>query len=130
MLVRFFEGAVEQLTRGLAYTNRRHEIIAQNLANLETPGYKARDLVFEDHLRPLLQASQPDLQAGPLPMDRGERRPRIVYAEDGASRPDGNDVNLDRQMSRLAQNTLAHHTLTQALVSQFNALKLAISGRV
>lgn len=130
MLIRFFDGAVEHLTRGLAFATRRHEVIAGNLANLETPGYKARDLAFEDHLRPLLQAAPADSPVGLLPVGRGARHARLVFAADGAPRPDGNDVNLDRQMARLAQNTLFHNALVQLLTSQFTAMKQAISGRV
>jgi flagellar basal body rod protein FlgB len=43
---------------------------------------------------------------------------------------DGNDVDLDKQMVRVSQNTVYHNTLVQILTTQFNAIKLAISGRV
>ena len=46
------------------------------------------------------------------------------------SREDGNDVNLDRQMARLAENTLFNNTLVNLLTSRFNQMKQAISGRV
>jgi flagellar basal body rod protein FlgB len=54
----------------------------------------------------------------------------MVYAEDGPPRQDGNDVNLDRQMARLAENTLRNATLVQILASRFSTVKQAISGRV
>jgi flagellar basal-body rod protein FlgB len=128
MLISFFAGAVSQIERGLVYANRRHEVIVQNIANLETPGYKAKDLVFAD----ALNASS---TAGGLPVplspdDRGGRLPRLVQSNDGAVNADGNDVNLDRQMARLSENTLFQHALVQILSGQFNALKQAISGRV
>jgi len=49
---------------------------------------------------------------------------------DSTPNPEGNDVNLDRQMARLAENTLFHHALVQMLSGQFTALKQSISGRV
>jgi flagellar basal-body rod protein FlgB len=127
MVTRIFDGAIEQLGRGLAFAARRHQVIVRNLANLESPGFQSRDLVFDDFLRPR-PASAPDLPEA-LP-DVGGRTPRLVLSGDGAVKPNGNDVHLDRQMARLAENTLFHGALTQVLASQFAALKQAISGRV
>jgi flagellar basal body rod protein FlgB len=59
-----------------------------------------------------------------------DRVPRLVLAADADGRADGNDVQLHRQMARLAENTLYQHTLVQLLTNQFNTLKQAISGRV
>jgi flagellar basal-body rod protein FlgB len=129
MIPRLFDGAVDHLTRGIAFATRRHEVLTQNIANLETPGYRARDVVFEDVLTPLVKVSAPD--GGALaPLADGEVRPRLVYAEDGAPGGTGNDVKLDRQMARLAQNTLFHQALVQVLGSRFAAMKQAIPGRV
>jgi flagellar basal-body rod protein FlgB len=130
MVTRIFGGAMEHVVRGLAFAGRRHEVITGNVANVETPGYAARDVVFDDVLRPLVQAEA--FEPGPplKPVGPDERRPRVVYSADGPRRANGNDVSLDRQMSRLAENTLFHSTLTQILAGQFAALKQAISGRV
>ena len=130
MLTRLFDGAMDQLSRGLAYASARHSVLTQNIANAETPGYQARDLVFDDFLK---ISSQPT--AGPLPADAptigpGGQRLRLVTTADGAARADGNRVHLDRQMARLAENALYQNTLVQVLANQFNAIKLAISGRV
>ena len=130
MLIRLFDGAVEQLTRGLAYATARHSVIAQNIANVETPGYQARDLVFDDYLKPSVEPVSGDPPPGLLPIGPAGRRPRLVAVADSAPRPDGNRVHLDRQMARLAENTLYQHTLVQILAGQFNTLKQAISGRV
>ena len=130
MLTRLFDGTVEHLTRGLAYASARHSLLAKNIANVETPGYHARDLVFDDHLSPLLQPAPGEVPGGLPQAGPDGRQPRFVLAADGAPRPDGNDVQLDSQMAHLAENTLYQHTLVQLLVSQFNTLKQAISGRV
>jgi flagellar basal-body rod protein FlgB len=129
MALRIFDGAVEHLTRGLAVAARRHDVLGRNVANLQTPGYKARDVVFDDYLRPMAPPV-PGEETHPLSKGPADRSPRVVFSGDGAARPDGNDVNLDRQMSRVAENTLFHNALTSILAGQFNALKQAISGRV
>jgi len=111
-----FDASVAALTRGLTFANQRHEILAQNLANVETPNYRARDLVREEPL---------DATPGaPAPL------PRVTYSGDGVPGIGGNDVDLEREMGRLAENTLLHHTLVQLLANQFASLKQVISGRV
>jgi flagellar basal-body rod protein FlgB len=129
MINGLFDQAIDRLTRGLEYTSRRHEVLARNVANLETPGYRAQDVSFEDFLKPQRPAvaDAPQLQLASAP---GTPSPRLVYAGDGPARDDGNDVNLDRQMARIAQNTLFNHTLVQLLAARFATMKQAISGRV
>lgn len=128
-MIGFFDGVVEHLARGLAFASRRHEILAQNIANVETPGYKARDLVFDDQL--MASADGPaDASTAMLPVGPARRQPKVVYSRDSAPSPGGNDVNLDRQMARLAENNLFHNALVQMLAGQFNAIKQAVSGRV
>ncbi len=130
MLTRLFDGATWQVTRGVAYTQHRHDVLVENLANVETAGYKSRDLVFEDHLQPLLGRVTADLSPELPAAGLDERRARFVYADDGPAKPNGNDVHPDRQMARLAENTLFHHALVQILIGRFASLKQAISGRL
>ncbi len=128
--MRLFGNAVEQLSRGLSLASMRHGVLAQNIANVDTPGYRARDLVFDDTLKALAAPSGGQLSPqGPGAVVAG-RTARVVATTDATARPDGNTVHLDHQMARIAENTLYQHTLVQLLAGQFNALKQAISGRV
>jgi flagellar basal-body rod protein FlgB len=133
MMIRLFDKAIDRLTAGLDHTSRRHDVLTKNIANIETPGYRALDVSFEDYLTPLRPGAS---DAGSValapgsPGAPGDPRLRVIYAEDGPPREDGNDVNLDRQMARLAENTLRNATLVQILASRFAGVKQAISGRV
>jgi flagellar basal-body rod protein FlgB len=130
MMIRLFDHGIDRLAAGLEYVSRRHEVLTRNVANLETPGYRALDVTFEDALTPARAAIADVSAAGTGPAAPGERRPRLVYAGDGPPREDGNDVSLDRQMARIAENTLLNHTLVQLLAQRFATMKQAISGRV
>jgi flagellar basal-body rod protein FlgB len=122
--VSLFAGTIELLRQGTALAARRHELLAQNVANAETPGFQARDLSFSEELS-LAQ------RVRSLPADDaagGSLGARVVTSPDPTRRPDGNTVDIDRQMTRLAQNTVYQHTLIQLLGARFKALRAAING--
>lgn len=128
-----FDATVELLQRGAAFAVRRHAILAQNLANVETPGYRGQDLTFARQLD-LVQQSRALPVALELRGPAGVRDVgldvRLVRAPDGPPRPDGNDVDVDRQMVKIAETTLYHNAVVHLLIAKLNAMKTAISGRV
>jgi flagellar basal-body rod protein FlgB len=104
--------------------------LAQNLANTETPGFRAKDLIFREELNAALQGRVVPTRVE-IPMDGHPQKihPVVILAGEGRLRADGNDVNLDKQMVKLSGNTLLHNALIQVLTSQFTLLKTAINGR-
>lgn len=128
-----FDATVELLQRGAAFAVRRHAILAQNLANVETPGYRGQDLTFARELD-LAQRARATPVAFGLGGQAGAREAgldvRLVRAPDGLPRADGNDVDVDRQMVKIAENTLYHNAVVHLLLAKLNAMKTAISGRV
>ena len=109
---------VQLLAKAIKYTGIRHEVIANNIANLDTPGFKARDLRFEDHLRAVLsqQKSSPE----PTLM--------LVNTTD-QQRLDGNTVSLDHEMVKMSQNAILHNSFLQLLKARFRMLETAMGGR-
>ena len=114
----------ELLRQGATFAARRHELLAQNVANADTPNFQARDVSFARELNLAQQVralhAPPDAAPG---LDL-----RLVESPDDVRRLDGNTVDIDRQMARLAQNTAYQHTLIQLLGARFRALKSAING--
>jgi flagellar basal-body rod protein FlgB len=103
----------------------RHEALATNLANVETPGFKRLDLA-PDFARQLDNyASNPD------PAALATLQPKV--SEDltaRAVRPDGNNVQLDRELLEMNRNALEYEMLTQFASDSIKRLKSAITGRV
>jgi flagellar basal-body rod protein FlgB len=102
----------------------RHEALASNIANVETPGYKRLDVdkTFEAELRS-------DLRAGDV-RDAAGLQPRI--AEDSTARgmrSDGNNVQLDRELLAMTENSTNFDVLTQFASSSLKQLRTAITGR-
>jgi flagellar basal-body rod protein FlgB len=102
----------------------RHEAIASNIANLETPGYKRLDLApsFKAELERACAAGDPQQIAGLTPSIAPD--PNAV-----ARSPDGNTVDLENEMMNLNQNALAHAVQTQLISSALMRLQMAISGK-
>lgn len=105
-------------------TALRHEAIASNIANIETPNYKRVELAgtFQSELRQAIASGDPDRIAG--------TQPRLVEdATSISSRRDGNNVQLETELLNLNQNTLAHTLETQLITGSLLRMRLAITGR-
>lgn len=105
-------------------TALRHEAIASNIANIETPNYKRIDIA------PSFQA---ELKAAMGSRDVGKiSSVSPTFAEDQtavAANRDGNTVQLESELMKLNQNTLAHTLETQLVTGTLLKLRLAITGR-
>jgi flagellar basal-body rod protein FlgB len=102
----------------------RHEAIASNIANIETPNYKRVDLAesFSTELKQALDANDPARLAG--------LEPKLeIDSTAVAQSRDGNTVNLETELTNLQQNTLTHAVGTQLLSSTLLRLRMAITGR-
>ena len=105
-------------------TALRHEAIASNLANLETPNYKRLDVApnFTQELRSAM--------GGQDPARISSITPELVEDSNGNSQTkDGNTVQLETELLNLNQNTMAHALETQLASGTLLKLRLAITGR-
>ena len=117
------------------FRTQRHDLLASNVANKDTPGYSAQDLVFENRLKKALHADEPGLlqTTHPLHMDGNNTPPiDLVKARRITSAApfvgfDGNSVDLDREMAKMAENQLMYNATTQMVSHHFKMLKAAIA---
>lgn len=131
---------MNSLTSALQASQLRQQVEANNIANANTPGYKQQTVAFESLLQQnLAQAgwsgngatlsmatnSPADLNASPA---AGIVAPKIVTDTTTSVSNNGNNVNLNAEMSALAQNQIDYGALTQELTDQFTMLKTAITG--
>ena len=123
------EGTVGGMARGLEARSRRQAAIAANIANADTPGYRAVDVSFTELLAragaslPLSATDPRHLSGAPL-----AGRDQVILTG-GSQRRDGNDVDVDREMGKLAKNQIEYQFLARALGGKFRKLKEAITGR-
>ena len=106
-------------------THLRHEALSINLANVETPGYKRRDLpkTFSVELRRAVDRNDFRRVKGLLPRSAEDRQAKPV-------RMDGNTVQLDEEMLAMNRNALNYEYLTGAVGGSIKELNKAIRGRI
>lgn len=105
----------------------RAEVIANNIANVETPNYKRKYVVFESALQEALENRHIQLKHTNPKHLTGKFRisPRVKTDRSTSMRNDGNNVDIDREMTELASNTLRYQvltSLTSRLVERYNVV--------
>lgn len=126
-LLQAVDRSVEPLARNLDYRLQRHAAISANIANADTPRYRAVDVTFAQALgraRLPLAVTHPGHRNGTTVQPRD----RLILSG-GEPRRDGNDVDIDAEMVRLAQNQIEYQFLARRLGGKFQKIKQAISGR-
>lgn len=101
-----FGARVDGLHKAMELTAKRQDAIASNIANAETPGYRATDVDFAGELdRAFAKQSAPIRTTDPKHMDIGEGGvARFVNDLSGSTKPDGNNVDIDIQMGQMNRN--------------------------
>lgn len=105
------------LERYLDLTAFRQQLIASNLANLDTPGYRTRDIAFAEELQRALTLTS----AAPT-------APLVREVDGLLERPDGNNVSIDREMFLLGQTQLQFRLAIALWRAQMHQIATAISG--
>ena len=110
------------LERVLDVSAFRHQVIAANLANVDTPGYRTRDVrPFAGEIEQALAGDEPSLTEQSFTPVAHEIRGLL-------ERPDGNNVSVERESLLLAQNQLRFQVAVQFLKAEFHKLSSAING--
>lgn len=129
-----FGTTVELLGKTLDLRAKRHALISSNLANVETPGYTPRELSFEAELKGALnKGGAPAGHPRHIPLKGGGAagidrvRGEVVEISVNPG-PDGNGVELEHEMGRMAENQIMYNASVQLLGKKFEGLKQAIRG--
>lgn len=122
---------ISALEQTVSFANKRHLLLASNLANMDTPGYQTRDVSvenFQSQLREALENSQ-------TPASRYESPSDVLQANFAKVRDisnqilmhDGSDVSLEHQVTEISKNQSMHNTAIAVMRSQLQTLQAAIS---
>lgn len=130
-----FDEAMTMLQKNLNVGSMRHKVLTSNIANIDTPNYKAFEVVMEDAREHNAGAKRPIELVRTQPQHLSGRysssspiKIKTVDSSGDNFRADGNTVDLDRTMGKLAENTLMYRTAAQIIKRKFQGLKNAIQG--
>jgi flagellar basal-body rod protein FlgB len=112
--------AIEDL---LSWTSKRQQALGANLANMDTPGYRSKDYSFDQELATIDLSTTSSRHIAPLEDTASAR----LYEVDSKAKPNGNNVDLEREMSEITKNGLEYITLVQYLNQKIRTLRTAIS---
>jgi flagellar basal-body rod protein FlgB len=107
---------LSQLENYLTLTDKRATVIASNMANVDTPGYRTKDIDFQHELTRAMTAPE-------------GYSPRVAVKDVSGllERPDGNNVNVDRESLNLSETQLQYQMGTQLMKDRFHELLVAIN---
>lgn len=119
---------IEIITRALAGSARRGELIANNLANVSTPGYKRQDIDFKTALKKEMGSSSVDLKTTQNNHLAFSRQYNSVQNSENKrmSRNDENSVDIEVEMAELAKNSIYYNVMTNRAAGHFSNLNQVI----
>lgn len=125
-----FGGTITNLEHGLKYASLKNKTIAHNIANVDTPNYKAKDVKFKkllnDENEKQLRANKSDKRHYDFSF---EQSTHVVYSyENFQYRHNGNGVDMDKEQAELAKNTIYYNALIDRINGKFNTLNTVIKG--
>ncbi len=125
-----FGGTISSLENGLHYAALKNKAIANNIANVDTPNYKAKDVSFKQMLA--------DAEQSTITANRNDSRhyefsikqstPGVFSYSDFRARHNGNGVNMDAEQAELAENTIYYNALIERVNGKLNTLNTVIKG--
>ncbi len=128
----FSDSTPKLLKKTLDLYLQKNSVISSNIANADTPGYKAVDLKFDEQLRTAIgsgnQIKVKATQRGHFTSDikQIDKITPIVSEETDPARPDGNNVKIEKEMSKLVETQLMYSSIVQAISKRGGILRYAV----
>lgn len=120
----------ELLKKGLDASSQRQSVISNNLANVNTAGYKRSYVTFEDNLKQSTDNLEM-IRTDPRHINDGAEYGAIQVKTDDSSsmNEDGNNVDIDTEMTNEAENTLKYYALTNEIGRRVNMTSSVINSK-
>ena len=132
MLGIFQSTTIPALEQTMSFAQRRHELLAGNIANMDTPGYRQKDLDqqrFQTALANSIETSRQPSMDHYAPTTRDDMYSGPRSATEQVVFHDGSDVSLENQVTELNKNQHLHSLAIATMRSQFALLRAAITER-
>jgi flagellar basal-body rod protein FlgB len=128
--------AFQRLESAIQAASMRQRVLANNIANVDTPYFKRSDVAFEEMLTqaigeqgtPVLAGRMTNARHIPINGSFPSPSPKVVTDESTSINNDRNNVDIDNEMSLLAENQLRYNLLSQQVTHDVKMMKIGIQG--
>lgn len=119
--------AVNRMQRAMTYHRNRHSVVAGNIANLDTPGYKPMDLERVPESASINAARVARTHKRHLAVGSSEAPARTIVDDNAIQSADGNAVNIEREMAKIDANRVRYSTTADLVSRRLGMLRYAAS---
>lgn len=125
-----FGGTIQNLEKGLAYASVKQKAIAQNIANVDTPNYKSKDVSFEQMFSEAKRSPVTAYRTDNKHFDFRMRdySPGVFSYTNMRYRQNGNGVDMDKEQANLATNQIYYNALIDRVSGKLRSLQTVIKG--
>jgi len=124
------QGSAPVLEQTLRFAAARHRLIAENVVNVDTPGYQQKDLSVEKFQELMRDRVDQRREAGPGGVSFDDVAGELETPQRGILFHDGNNRSMEQLMADQAKNAMMHNLAVELLRKQFQAMELALKERV
>lgn len=121
---------IEYLEQALDGAAKRHQVISNNIANVDTPNFKRSDVPFLDELKKAIKKTAfPSLKLATTHnmhisgLEKDPLKLVIVQQNNLTFRNDGNNVDIDKEITEMIKNNILYNSYLQLLISKLSGLK-------
>ncbi len=129
----FSDSVPTVMRKSLDMMSTRQSLISSNISNVDTPGFKASDIDFQAQLREALGSKGSlNLRAtnakhfGPSTSDIGDLTPD-PFEEDAAAKSNGNNVDIDNEMAKMAENQIMYNATVQLMMKRGGTIRATVT---
>jgi flagellar basal-body rod protein FlgB len=129
------DATIEAMANYMTRLSKRQQVVASNIANIDTPGYRTKDISFHATMEELLPGPAPGLNGSgpehPETWHFAPAAPEVFEVSGLTARPDQNNVSLDQEMLKLGETSFGYGMMALMLRTKFRTIASSINeGRV
>ena len=128
--MRLFDKTFTNLENAIDYAQKRNEMIGHNIANSDTPNYKTKDVLFKSHLEKAMEKQFVNKRTHQkhFKFSNQYQSYQVITNNQSTFNHNGNNVDMDKEMSNLAKNQIYYQTVVDNINSKFHQLQSVIRG--
>lgn len=131
--MKIFSDTIDILNQALDYSATKQRVISQNIANVDTPNYKAQEVlpfktILKNELKNTNHLSAQITNSKHIPFSSSKNKTVTIVKNNNQYNESGNSVDVDQEMTKLAENQIYYNALIDRISGKFQTLQSVIKG--